>query len=68
MKQPSLFDALSNSPPVPAGYRIDGTASTVGDGTATGQYVVEWNGVCACGKSERDGIRCKLGATHAARG
>jgi hypothetical protein len=24
----------------------------------------EWDGVCACGKKEADGIRCILGATH----
>lgn len=24
----------------------------------------EWDGVCACGKREADGIRCFLGATH----
>ncbi len=23
-----------------------------------------WDGVCACGKKEADGIRCFLGATH----
>lgn len=25
----------------------------------------EWNGVCVCGKRERDGVRCKYGASHA---
>jgi hypothetical protein len=24
----------------------------------------EWDGVCACGKAEMDGKRCKLGASH----
>jgi hypothetical protein len=24
----------------------------------------EWDGVCACGKKEADGVRCKYGATH----
>jgi hypothetical protein len=24
----------------------------------------EWDGVCACGKKEADGVRCRLGATH----
>lgn len=24
----------------------------------------EWDGVCACGKRDSDGIRCHLGATH----
>jgi hypothetical protein len=23
-----------------------------------------WDGVCACGKKELDGIKCSLGATH----
>jgi hypothetical protein len=23
-----------------------------------------WNGVCACGKKEADGVRCIYGATH----
>lgn len=23
-----------------------------------------WDGVCACGKKEMDGVRCFLGATH----
>lgn len=23
-----------------------------------------WDGICACGKVEMDGVRCKLGATH----
>lgn len=27
----------------------------------------EWNGTCACGKTAMDGVRCYLGATHAAR-
>jgi hypothetical protein len=24
----------------------------------------EWDGICACGKKEADGVRCRLGATH----
>ena len=24
----------------------------------------EWDGICACGKAEMDGVRCRLGATH----
>lgn len=27
----------------------------------------EWDGVCACGKAEMDGVKCRLGATHAVR-
>lgn len=27
----------------------------------------EWDGVCACGKAESDGVQCKLGATHQPR-
>ena len=26
----------------------------------------EWDGICACGKAEADGKRCRLGATHSA--
>ena len=24
----------------------------------------EYDGTCACGKKEADGVRCRLGATH----
>ena len=24
----------------------------------------EWDGICACGKKEADGVRCRFGATH----
>ena len=27
----------------------------------------EWNGICACGKKEADGVQCKYGATHQLR-
>lgn len=23
-----------------------------------------WDGTCACGKKEKDGVMCRLGATH----
>lgn len=26
----------------------------------------EWDGICACGKAEADGKRCRIGATHSA--
>jgi hypothetical protein len=29
--------------------------------------MAEWDGICACGKAEADGKRCKLGATHSAK-
>lgn len=28
-------------------------------------WLGEWDGVCACGKTAEDGIQCFLGATHA---
>lgn len=24
----------------------------------------DWDGVCVCGKTEADGVRCKYGASH----
>ncbi len=24
----------------------------------------EWDGICACGKVEADGVRCRFGGTH----
>ena len=27
-------------------------------------FLGEWDGVCACGKREADGIRCVFGAAH----
>jgi hypothetical protein len=27
----------------------------------------EWDGICVCGKAAADGVRCRFGATHAAR-
>ena len=27
----------------------------------------EWDGICACGKKEADGVRCRFGATHEPR-
>ena len=27
-------------------------------------WLDEWDGVCACGKKENDGVRCRFGATH----
>lgn len=27
-------------------------------------WLGEWDGTCACGKKEMDGLKCKYGATH----
>lgn len=33
-------------------------------GFSIDQQTTEWNGVCACGKIEQDGVTCRFGATH----
>lgn len=27
-------------------------------------WLGEWDGICACGRAEMDGVKCFLGATH----
>ena len=50
----------------PGGPTIDlfGPARVVPASLFPRQANGDWDGVCACGKIQKDGIRCRLGATH----